>query len=189
MLMETKRFPFLIAAFLSLSIASCGGNDRARETEAVVLDGMVSPFELLISSKDLPPGWDSSSPYTFPDNMCYRCAAIDFDAHTNGQSRTLQEVYVFASIDEAVRMFNSEVEPRMTGYVPEGWDFTSEIADQSLVACNHYDGNDVPSCKWSGLYGNYIVQFFTWIIPGKMSVHQFENTIETIDERMLVVVR
>ena len=184
---ELRRIPFLIATVLSLLIASCGDNDRASQTEVAVLEEMVSPFDLLISSENMPQGWESNSPFTFTDNMCYRCAAIDFDAHIEGQSRALHEVFVFPSIEEAARMFYSEVEPRMTGNIPEGWNFSSAIADQSLIACNYHDGSDVPSCKWSGLYDNYIVRFFTGIIPGKMSVSQFEKTVETIDEIMVVV--
>ena len=182
---QTRLF---LAFVVLISIGSCNQEENLHATETAFLNEIVMPVDLLISTSDMPGGWEGGPPYRSLDDICYiNCAAIMFDANIEGQSRAIHRVAVLLTNEEAERIYNKYLKPKY-GELPYEWNYESELADLYSFYCFAYEESDDTRCKWVGLYDNYVVEFHTWLIPNKMSLSDIEQIVEKIEILMSNIV-
>jgi hypothetical protein len=147
--------------------------------------------ELLIGLSDMPPGWEVSwGPEKSKDYISthdsFAIAFIVNDANLPfGRRGALHAVYRYRSARAAEGIYKDVVLPGQVGKMPGEWTYQSPIADQSHFACYDYEGREpYPVCEWSARYEEYIVDFFSWLIPGYMSLEDMERVVRAIDARM-----
>lgn len=69
---------------------------------------------------------------------------------------------------------------------PDNWTFQSQLASMSRVACNINNiAGDNLVCKYMAQYEEFVVIFTSTISPEVMTIEQFEDVVEGIDEIMV----
>ncbi|MEA3439848.1 MAG: hypothetical protein U9R58_06165 [Chloroflexota bacterium] len=184
-----KKMSLLLPIFLGLGLfIACNQNHPSIDEETRVSTPSISLYDLLLTIEDMPESWVGYPPFKSPDSLCYfDCVTVQFDAQTDGQSRATHDIYVYKSATEAKRSFEKQVLP-LIGETPPRWDYVSEFADQSDFACYTYAYPAYPNCEWTARYDRYIVVFYSWLVPEKMTFNELEDIIRVIESKMSIVI-
>jgi hypothetical protein len=149
-----------------------------------------SPFttvQLLIGLSDMPKGWTiSDGPEKATEEpSSVDSAAIVFIADGDAARRVARHsVYRFNSATQARWRYRRSFVLEHFGAAPSAWSYASSAADESDFSCYDYGGQTPPVCLWSARYGEYVVTFSTWLVPGRMSIETIEPILRAIDELM-----
>jgi hypothetical protein len=144
--------------------------------------------DLLIDSSAMPPGWIEVTRHKQEEGETYLrtddSARVGFEADGYSINRPTQQlVYRYTDSATAKRVYERLV--TMIGKPPSEWMYQSPIADQFQFACYDYEGREpYPICTWAARYEEYIVEVHSWLITGRMSLHNLENVIRAVDTRM-----
>lgn len=68
--------------------------------------------------------------------------------------------------------------------VPEGWTYTTPIADEFMFRCGTDDFLQVTRCSALARYDEVISEFSTPLVPGVMTLEDVEQILREIDRRM-----
>lgn len=173
-----------IYAFLTLIVlSSCTTKNQNSTPPTIKL------VDLLISSEAMPVGWKSFEVFSDEyDDLCYiNCAIVQFSPVDENKVYAEQSVYIYNSAEEAERNYKNLLAPLQLGTAPINWSYRSNVAIQSNFACYKHQGKSFPSCSWIALYGKYLAEFYTELLPDKMSLDDLEKVIYHIDTKMMVV--
>ena len=68
--------------------------------------------------------------------------------------------------------------------IPDELNFESFSASRSYYACSQSEGIPWQECAYIAQYGTYFVHFNTGMVPGYMSLDDFERVLQAIDDKM-----
>ncbi len=180
-----KHSRFLIITLLLLVSCSSSQNNAT-------IPGHIGirPMNLLLTTDEMPTGWNSYEPFTSYDSVCFwDCASIQFGA-TKGEMDAEEEIFLYPSEEIAKQYYQELLLPYLSK--PSEWDYISDVALLSNFGCYTYtlypSLEDETRCHWTGLYDKYVVDFGASIIAGKMSYNDLEKVTEQIDQKMLQVI-
>ncbi len=184
-----KHCNLLLAILIGLGLfTACKPNYLGADEQNTSSPSDISLYDFLLTTEEMPDGWVGYEPFKSPNSLCYvDCASIQFDAQTTNQSRATHDVYIYESAKEAKRSYEIQLQPTLIGEIPIDWNYESEFADQSDFVCYTYKDMSYPVCEWTARYDRYIVDFYTWLVPKKMTLDDLEEIIRVIDRKMLTV--
>jgi hypothetical protein len=140
-------------------------------------------FDLMISVKDMPPGWHmlGNPGKSIDTNRPALSSEADFrtENHPNSEGATLS-IYQYRTAIIAHR----DYEDILKEYVNSGqvdiqnWKFKSKYADEYAKSCLAYKNIDYPVCTYVARYKEYVFIFFSWLEPGRMTIEQMETVVE-----------
>jgi hypothetical protein len=158
----------------------------------------VATEDLLIDLSVFPRGWyDPFDPEPIPereygeqDSLYVGFAHEGLPPYTVGASHT---VYRYRNELDAAILFTLEFSGKgfanhymITPWaVPEGWSYTSTVAQRFTFACGEVDFVvPKPTCKAIAQYDEYISVFRSELSPDYMTLPQAQAVLAAIDERM-----
>jgi len=95
-----------------------------------------------------------------------------------------QDVYRFDTIRLAKRDYLEQVEWYQSVYSPPGeWMFISDGADERYVSCRKSENVQTTGCVWIARYGQFVVEFRGWMVPGYNTLEEMEVLVQAVDEK------
>jgi len=152
----------------------------------------IEMVNLLIKPDDMPSGWIVEFPAGPFHAAEYEEEAekIVFVPERGIRRSTGQNIYRYEDAREA-RYYLRKLNPEVLGrgeFVPEGWIQPVLSADEEEFICYWKADNPAEKylfCYWIARYGEYIVDFVTWVLPDLMSLEQIRTLIIKIDSKMV----
>jgi hypothetical protein len=165
-----------------LAILSC------QQQKITELDSHIRPIEMLIDISDMPNNWNWT-PNGFPssweeidtDYYSDDGASVIFGIEVNGKVFRASHMIVWFNDEKtAKRKFELQIAP-VSNIEIDGWTYRSTIAEDQVFNCDLYD---IYNCQWNIRYGKYVSEFFSWIGPDLITIHDMERIAKAIDEIM-----
>ena len=179
----TKKYQLRLLLLLSFFILSLVGCSKPKTCEMISLDLET----LLISSEDMPKSssWSTSGPsnvvldYERTSDTIYIAFISDLYDYLGSH----QEIFRYQTSKGAKHDFDYASGYFGSGYFPDGWTFTSDIADESHIACEDGVSVDFARCYWIARYDCIVINLNSWLIPDRMTLEDMENLVREIDEK------
>ncbi len=175
---------FLVSILL-FSFVACSKDEKTTPE--------ISLLDLLISIDDMPSGWRTEFPgdYITGSHYANESVKIVFVPETGLRQASVQYIDRFSNPKEAKFKLHNEYIPEVLNsgeFVPEDWVHLSLSADEDKFVCyrKSFDVSteELIQCIWTARYGEFIVEFISWVIPELMSLDQIKTIIVEIDGKM-----
>jgi hypothetical protein len=173
----------IILILLCLSLIGC----------SMIYNGDLAPkrsfsvYDLLITEKDMPSGWHSSSKpgkSIIPDISSIFSAEITFNTDLYPENRgSSYDIFQYETENLAHGDFEQIVATYLDGRknTIKDWNFISKYANEYATKCLYMKGEKIEVCEYVVRYKEFVILFICWLIPERMSLAQMEDIAKIID--------
>lgn len=146
-----------------------------------------STMDLLISTTDMPDGWElRKEPGDITERNMLEASGATFIV-PDGEFGDIASISIarYQNPKEAEQLFKSYFFPSTSDPLPSQWQSSTIKASQFNLSCSNRPEPFPPTCWWAARYEEYIVEFMTVMLPSYMTIDDLGEVIHAIDSKMM----